>query len=210
MPKFRFLCSQNSVAAIKVGTSLYYIDVLDSHNIKVYDSELNRLKIIVPEFWLPEITRGEITFQVLKYASQAFEQGFVMASARKRVDFFYKFCDEFDFKIRDFSSRSKLTDIYWVEFYPYDKVKQMVSFLVADDKILRKDLESSSNIIHRAMSRADSQDDLEFSRQLSSVFENLKTELNCKTVNHLAVLMNTDVAKTSHLFDNISTIITLR
>jgi len=209
MAKFELLCSKDQVAVIKIGNSIYYVDLDNHFDVLVYDSEFNKQNIIVPEYWLPEVTRGEATLAVLKASMTAYENGFNAGYSIKSKRHFKHFAEKLAQSMMNPELAKRIVQLFWVELRPFDVIKDMVAKIVSNEQIRSKTARASRMTLDRYIPRAAFEGDKEYRDKIFTIIQDMEPVTFDPTDELLNVLdlEDTDVP---HLIQNIDKIVGLR
>jgi hypothetical protein len=173
MAKFVLLHATEDIYVFKLGQSVYYFDYRDRDIIKLYDAELNRLSVIMPDGWIYNSTGGEISLSVLKSMAHAYAQGYENGYKSKMGNYFRDFSVRLKKIITDKGLKSKFVDIFWLELTPYDRVRSTVGKLISNKSVLHKNPEISRGMLDRSLELAkDNQDEL-FITEIEEVIDSL-------------------------------------
>lgn len=209
MAKFELLCSKDDVAAIRIGNSVYYVDIANQHDILIYDAEHKKLNVIVPEYWLPEVTRGEATLAVLKAAMAAYENGFNAGYGIKSSRHFNDFVQRLINALVDPELAKQFLSIFWIELRPFDDIKNLVRKIVENPKIREKTPTASRLTLDRYATRADFEYDKEFSDRIHLIQQEME-EVVFNPSDELRDVLDLKPTKVPQLIKSIEHIIGLR
>lgn len=173
MAKFTLLHATEKIYVFKLGQSVYYFDYRDKDIIKLYDSELNRLNIIMPDGWIYNSTNGEVSLLALKNMAHAYAQGYENGYKSKIGNYFKDFIVRLKKIIVDKNLKSKFIDIFWLELTPYDKVRSTIRKLISNKEVLHKNGEMSRGMLNRSLELARDNDDEQFITDISDVLDSL-------------------------------------
>lgn len=209
MAKFEFLCSKDKVAVVRIGNSIYYIDIVNPFDIVIFNSSFCKENIIVPEYWIPEISRGEATLSTLKACMTAYENGFNAAYAIKANRHFKYFVNKLIEALSDPGSARKFLNIFWVELQPFDIVKGIISKIINNKQFRDKSPKSSRIALDRYSSRSKFELDKEYDDIIYRIIQDMDRVVFAPTNELLDVLKicNTNVPM---LIQNIDKIIGFR
>lgn len=208
MAKFELLCSKSKVAVIKIGKSIYYVDLIDYHNILIYDHKFSKQNIIIPEFWLPEVTRGEATLSVLKVAMVAFENGFNAGHSIKAQRHFKRFSEKLIQLILRPATAQRFMSLFWVELRPFAVVENMIGTLVNNVDLCNKSATAARTTLDRYVARAECEDNVH-SDKAYAIASTLPPVVFDPIV-ELLELLDISTTEVPHLMQNIDHIVALR
>lgn len=161
MPNFNIIRVESDIIYLKIKKSFYYIDMHDTHDIKIYDVNFNRLCVFVPEYWIIDVSGGSITLPALTCAMQAYQVGYQDASKYASSNGMKYFIDKLVGYIFDPVKSTDFIKLCWIELHPYSNVKLSIEKLISDRGIYTKDLELTNMMLSRFELRAKNQNDKE-------------------------------------------------
>lgn len=209
MAKFEFLCSKDKVAVIKIGNSVYYLDTLDPFDIKVFDSDFKQLNIIVPEYWLPEATRGEAALSTLNACIAAYENGYNAGFSAKSRRHFKEFTKKLIKTLSNPETAERFLQLFWVELRPFDKIKEFVAKIVANPAIREKSARASRITLDRYQPRAKHVGDKEFSDRIYLITQEM-APVEFDPFNELIDVLDIEDSPVPTLIQNIDKVTSLR
>ena len=209
MAKFELLCSKDKVAAIRIGNSVYYIDIANPHDILVYDSDFKKQNIIVPEYWLPDVTRGEATLAVLKAAMTAYENGFNAGHGIKSSRHFNEFVRRLIKALQDPELAKQFLSIFWIELRPFESIKDIVRKLIENPTIREKSPRASRLTLDRYRPRAEFEYDKEFNDRIRVIQQDMD-EAVFDPSDELRDVLDLKATQVPQLITNIDHVIGLR
>lgn len=162
MPKIDILKCYKNIVCISISKNIYYIDLDDKFDPKVYDNSLKRITTYMPDHWILEISKGEITLSSIYCAMKAYQSGYEEGlknsefnSSKIFADRLVKLLDEHNF-----------IKACWIELYPYTHVKASISKLVSDLDLASKNLNETNMVISRFEKRAIKHEDHEMLKNI--------------------------------------------
>ena len=209
MAKFEFLCSKDKVVVIKIGNSVYYLDIFDIWDIKIFDSEFKQLNIIAPEYWLPEATRGEASLSTLKACSLAYENGYNAGYSSKSKRYFKDFVKRLIKSLSDPETAERFVQLFWVELRPFDKIKEFVAKIVANPLIRERSARASRMTLDRYQPRAKYVGDKEYGDKIYLVTQEMES-VTFDPFNELLDVLEIEDSDVPSLIQNINKVISFR
>jgi len=150
---------ESDVIYIKIGKTYYYIDICDQDDVKIYDENLKRLCVFIPEYWIVEASKGKLTLPSLICSAQSYQIGYLDAIKESTTVEFDNFLKILSDTITDVKKASEFIKLCWIELYPYQHVKSSVMKLLSDRSLYTNDLSYTTNIFSRFIPRAKLQND---------------------------------------------------
>lgn len=209
MAKFEFLCAKDRVAVIKIGESIYYLDLDDHFDIKVYDTALQLQNIIIPEFWISEVTRGQASISIINACVVAYSNGFSAGYSIKANRCFVDFVHKLKKALLDPETASLFLQLFWIELRPFEVIKKLVSKIISNQTIREKTPAASRITLDRYEIRARHEDDNEFSDIIYRI-QNEMEEAVFDPTNQLLDILEVRRDKTPLLIENIDKIVNSR
>lgn len=160
---------QSDIVHIKIGKTLYYIDFFDYNDIKVYDENLKRLCVFIPEYWIAEVSRGKLTLSSLYCTVSGYKLGYNDAIKNKSKDMFVDFFKILSDTITNTKKATEFIKLCWIELYPYQHVKSSILKLLSDRSLYTKDLNYTTNVLCRFIPRAKFNNDKEIIDQIELI-----------------------------------------
>lgn len=201
---------ESDIVHIKIGKTLYYIDFYDYDDVKIYDENLKRLCVFIPEYWITEVSKGKLTLPALYCTISGYKLGLSEAAKNTSSEIFSKFIKVLSDTISDVKKSSEFIKLCWIELYPYQHVKSSVLKLISDRSLYTKDINYTTNVFSRFMPRAKSNDDKEMVDRLELIIieHDLLIE-KCDLCSSFAAHFVTDESK-DQISDNINSLVRLR
>jgi hypothetical protein len=178
MKKFVILHTKYDITAFKLGDTIYYIDSRNKDMSKVYDAELNRLNVILPEAWLFNSTNGEVSLPVLKYIKMAYEKGYENGMKSNARRHFSNFVVKLKNILYSRDLRTKFINIFSIELNDFERTKIRMRKLISDKQLLELNKGMSKNLLSRTLKISKENEDYELSKEISDCLE----ELDCESV----------------------------
>ena len=176
MPKIDIVRCEHDVICVSISNNLYYIDMSDKSDVKIYDSNIKRVTTYMPDYWIYEISKGVLTLNSLFCSMKAYQSGYIQGLESSSVN-----AAKTSAKLLSrFINDSEFIKICWVEIFPYNHVKQSVSRLLSDSSLYLKDPKETNKIISRFEKRAIDNNDL----QMVESIKRVRAELDVHPVNY--------------------------
>jgi hypothetical protein len=209
MAKFEFLCSKEKVAAVKIGNSIYYIDTSNQFDITIFNSDFVKQNIIVPEYWLPEVSQGTASLLTLKASMSGYESGYKAAYSIKSHRHFAEFTRKLVAVLLNPESAKKFLNLFWVELQPFNVVKNIVGKIVANDQFREKSPISSRITLDRYTSRSEFEGDKEYSDRICRITQETDSHV-FSPIDELHDVFNLKAPVIPALIQNIDKVIGFR
>lgn len=209
MSKFEFMCSKDDISVVKIGNSIYYIDIIDKFDIIVYNHLLIKQNIIVPEFWIAEVSRGEAALSTLIACSKAYENGFNAGLSTKSKKCFKDFVQKLTQIILQPQYAEKFIKLFWIELRPFSVVKSLIGKMILNENILHSTPEASRIILDRFIIRSKFENDYEFSDKAFRIADSL-VEANFDPTNEMLYVLDIKDSNVPMLIQNIQKLVDRR
>lgn len=173
MASFKLLHAKDKIYSFKLGNTVYYLDSRDKGMIKLYDSELKRLNVIMPEGWLYNTTKGEVSLLILRYMAEAYSNGYKNGYKSKLNNYFKDFVIRLKNVLNDNELGQRFKNLFSIELLDYQITKKRINALISNDQLLHKNEAISRNMLERTLKAAINNEDELLITDITNALESL-------------------------------------
>lgn len=168
MPKCKIVDINDKIVTFKVVNTIYHADLYDYQNVKFYKNNLKRENTIVPEYWIVQVSDGELTLYSLKLALEAYEIG--LKESQKSNFAYDVFISVIDKIVNNCDTLEKFTKLFYIEFFPYSNIRSSILQLLNNRDVLTSNIASAKMLLSRFKKRAKDKNDNELLDAIDRVF----------------------------------------